>query len=139
MKKNNNFIFKVNDVIKITYFCISKNKRKIFKFIGLCISISFKHSSFIVKNIFNGENIEINFPLLSPNIFKVELLKNYNFNFKKTKLYFKNNTFLKQPPYKNKLIFNSFNTNYFFEPTTFILPVNAQTKHFKYVKKKFRF
>ena len=131
-------MFKPNDVIKITYFCISGNKRKIFKFIGLCISFSKKHNSFIVKNIFNKENIQILFKFNCPNIFKIELLKNYNFNFKKSKLYFKKNTFLKQPPYKNKLLWK-FSFKDILEPASFILPANSGTLDYKKVKKKFRF
>lgn len=137
MRLKNKFF--VNNVIKITYFCITKSKRKIFKFIGLCISISKKHSSFTIKNIFNGEEIELTFCLNSPSIFKIELLKNYNFLFKKSKLYFKKNTFLKQPPYNNKIIFKFDEPQVFFEPIKFILPPNSSIKDFKELKKKFRF
>lgn len=133
--KNYNLNFQVNNVIKVKYFCVSKNSRKIFSMIGLCISISYKHKSFKIQNIFNGEQVEITFSMLSPYIIDITKLKNYNFNFKQSKLFFKKYFYLEEPPYtivkKNKVEDN-------FNPVNFIFAQGVSKLKIRNIRDKFR-
>lgn len=90
------FSLNVGKVYKISYLAVAGKKRKIFNFIGLCISISKKHSSFTLRNIFNTEMIELVFPANSPIIISIILLTHYKFKFSKSRLFFKKLFLLKR-------------------------------------------
>ncbi len=127
--------FGVNDVIKVKYFCVSQNSRKTFSLIGLCIGISFKHKSFKIQNIFNGEQFEITFSILSPYIIDIEKLKNYSFKFKKSKLFFKKFFYLEEPPYT---LVKKFQTKENLDPVNFIFSNNVSKVKIRNIRDKFR-
>lgn len=127
----------VNKVLKVIYAAPVGVKRKIFRFIGLCVKYSKRNQTIYLRNIFNSIPITLIFFLNSPFIFSIEILKNYNFNYKKAVLAFKKNILLKEPPYANIVIYKPIFKKKFI-PTDFLLDYMNSTLGVKKLKKKFK-
>jgi ribosomal protein L19 len=85
---NNNFIiFTTNKFITIKYIYITKNEIKNCYFNGLCISIN-KNKTLYLTNKLKKEKILIKFNLMSPIIFKIDIIRNLRKKYRINKLYF---------------------------------------------------
>jgi ribosomal protein L19 len=78
---------RVGGVYKLYYFSVINLKRKIFNFVGICVSLRKKNNTFELRNYQNNLNIKMTFLEFSPVILKIEELKSYNFRFERNKLY----------------------------------------------------
>ena len=129
-------MIKTGKVYKIYYLNIINEKRKVFSFTGLCVSYSKNHGSFILRNIFNKEMVELLFLENSPFIIKIEDLKMFNFKFKKSKLFFKKLFWIKEVVQKKiikKFIpYKPINFN------SYILPNNYKKVQFREIRDKYR-
>ena len=123
-------------VYKIHYLNVVNDKRKIFSFAGLCISNSYKHGSFILRNIFNKEMIELSFLKNSPFIVEVEDLKMFNLKFKKSKLFFKKLFWIKEVVNKKK--YSAGNSETKINYNSFVLPPNYKKIKFREIRDKYR-
>ena len=69
--------FKAGDTVKVNYRIVEGNKERIQAYQGVCIARKNGgiNSSFTVRKISNGEGIERVFPLYSPRIDSIELVR----------------------------------------------------------------
>ncbi len=128
---------KIGRVYLVDYFLILNNKkRKIFKFIGLCVSLNKRTGAFRLENILNGEDISILFNYNSPSIYKVEQLDNYFYPSRCAVLKKKSRTVFKDSrKIKNKNP-TDFDFNIF---QSLVDPLFPDKKKIRYLKSKFRF
>lgn len=86
--KKNIPIFKSGDTIEVKIWVIEGEKKRIQSFEGIVIAKKnrYLHSSFTVRKISHGEGVEKIFPLHSPNIESINIIKKGLV--RKSKLYF---------------------------------------------------
>lgn len=140
--KPTKFNFWTGYPFKMFYFLVIKKKRKVFSFLGFCISLNFNTMNFCLANSWGNQFLKITFPLVCP--FILSMHRNYKYNILKyriTKFYFKNKIKIKDltPVFNIKtvqynIIFLLLNKVFF---STYL--VKKRRKHFKKIKKKFRY
>ena len=141
---NIKYNIKVKNAYKINYFCTTGTYRKLFSFTGLCISVSKKHKSFILRNFIFGENVEITFNFDNPFILSIEHLKNYSFKYSKSKIFFKKKMQIKQQPKMKKKLLSDifiFKKNIFKKilvPSNFLLKTYEKNLKIRQIRNKFR-
>lgn len=140
--KPTKFKLRLGCPIRAFYFLVIKKKRKIFSFLGFCLSINYNNLNFCLANTWGNQFLKIVFPVICP--FILSLHKNYKYNYLKfriTKFYFKNKIKIKDltPIFNVKIVqYNIFLlllNKFFF---SFYL-LKKRRKHFKKIKKKFRY
>lgn len=140
--KPTKFNLKIGYPIRIFYFLVIKKKRKVFSFLGFCLSLNYNNLNFCLANTWGNQFLKITFPLVCP--FIISLHRNYKYNFLKfriTKFYFKKKIKIKDltPIINQKTVqYNIFLlllNKFFF--SVFLL--KKYRKHFKKIKKKFRY
>lgn len=89
--KKNIPCFRSGDIIEVKIWVLEGEKKRIQSFEGIVIAKRnrYLHSSFTVRKISHGEGIEKVFPLHSPNIFSIKILKKGVV--RKSKLYYLRN------------------------------------------------
>ena len=144
MNRKIGYNIKVKNAYKINYFCVAGTYRKLFSFTGLCVSVSQKHKSFILRNFIFGENIEITFNFNNPFVLSIEHLKNYSFKYSKSKIFFKKKMQIKQQPkMKRKFLSNIFtikknNLKKKLIPSNFLLKTYEKNLKIRQIRNKFR-
>ena len=125
----------VGSVYRITYFLVLNNqKRKFFKFTGLCTQLKKKSFNFYLINVFNREKVKILFHYYSPHIFQIEKLDNYYYKTSRSKL-LKNNNLV----YKNSLTNDFFKYTQHFDIFYFLLDLYWLNKRkARLIRRKFR-
>lgn len=128
--------------LRIFYFLVIKKKRKVFSFLGFCLSLNYNTMNFCLANTWGTQFLKITFPLICPFILSIH--RNYKYNplkFRVAKFYFKNKIRIKDltPIFNNKSVhFNILllllNKIFF---SAYLL--KKRRKHFKKIKKKFRY
>lgn len=140
--KPSKFKLELGCPVRIFYFLVIKKKRKVFSFLGFCLSINRNNSNFCLANTWGNQFLNIIFPLICP--FILNLYKNYKYNYLKfriTKFYFKNKIKIKDltPIFNIKVVqYNIFLlllNKFFFS----LYLLKKYRKHFKKIKKKFRY
>lgn len=133
--------FFIGDVLRIYYFLVFKNKRRIFTFFGMLISKNFKKLNYVISNNFNGQMLKITFSMSSPYV--VALSKSYKYlhNIKKNKVYYKKklrlNFIFENDPFNNYLQSTS-NDIYHFKLFKLVWPLGLPYVKTKKIRKKFR-
>ncbi|AJA90486.1 50S ribosomal protein L19 [Borreliella chilensis] len=90
-KKNETFVFNVGDTVKVVYKIIEGSNERLQSFEGIIISFQNKGigKTFLVRKISSGVGVEKIFPVYSPIIEKVEVLKRGKV--RRAKLYYMRN------------------------------------------------
>ena len=76
--KPTKFNIKIGDPLRLFYFLVIKKKRKVFSFLGFCLTISLNTLNFCLANSWGNQFLKITFPLISP--FILSLHRNYKYN-----------------------------------------------------------
>lgn len=137
------FKLNVGDPIRLFYFLVIKKKRKIFSFLGFCLSINKNTLNFSLANTVGNQFLKITFPFICP--FIISMHRNYKYNvldFRIKKFYFKKKIkikdltpiFSKRSRVQYNIIFLLLNKVF-----TSICLIKKKRKHFKKSKKKFRY
>lgn len=133
--------FKIGEVLRIYYFLVIKNKRRVFTFFGMLISKNFSKFSYLISNSYNGHMIKILISMVSPYV--LALFKSFKYinKIKKNKAYFKKKLRL-TPNFENDPHLNYMQSNpedmYHFKLFKLVWPLGLPYVKTKKIRKKFR-
>lgn len=140
--KPTKFKFFTGVPVRLFYFLVIKKKRKVFSFLGFCLSISLNTMNFCLANTIGNQFLKITFPLICP--FVLSIHRNYKYNpliFRVTRFYFKNKIKIKDltPIFNKKIV--QYNIIFLLLKNVFfsVYLAKKHRKHFKKIKKKFRY
>ena len=82
--------FKVGETVRVFYKVKEKDKEKLHSIEGIVIKKqnSLNRRSFTIRRISYGEGMEVTFPLYSPNLEKIEIIKSVKRKPRRAKLYY---------------------------------------------------